>query len=136
MGLPLYMTWCFSLEAFNILSFFCVLNVLTIICCGEALFWSCLFGVLETSQDLESFLLLFFKIFPGPLVYTFSLSSMPMIHGFVLLMEFQFLHLLFVLIYFFFFSSSDCILSSSPDILSSIQFMSKSLEILLAELLI
>jgi hypothetical protein len=37
----------FSLSAFNILSLFFVLIVLIIICCGEVLFWLCLFGVLE-----------------------------------------------------------------------------------------
>jgi hypothetical protein len=33
-GLPLYMTWCFSFEAFNVLFLLCILNVLTIICLG------------------------------------------------------------------------------------------------------
>jgi hypothetical protein len=30
-GLPLYVTWCFSLAASNILSSLCVLNILTMI---------------------------------------------------------------------------------------------------------
>jgi hypothetical protein len=47
MGLPYVLFGFFSLTAFNILSLFSVLVVL--ICCGEVLFWSSLFGVLEAS---------------------------------------------------------------------------------------
>jgi hypothetical protein len=39
MGLPLYVIWFFSLIVFSILSLFCVLIALTIICCEEVLFW-------------------------------------------------------------------------------------------------
>jgi hypothetical protein len=46
MGLPLYVICFFSHTAFNILSLFSVLVVLMIICHGEALFWSSLFGIL------------------------------------------------------------------------------------------
>jgi hypothetical protein len=49
MGLPLYVTCFFYLIAFNILSLFSVLVVFMIICHGVVLFWSSLFGVLETS---------------------------------------------------------------------------------------
>ena len=45
-GLPLYVTWPFSLTAFNIPSLFCVFVVLIIMCQEEFLFWSSLFGVL------------------------------------------------------------------------------------------
>ena len=31
-GLPLYVTWSFLLAVFNILSLFCMLNVLSIMC--------------------------------------------------------------------------------------------------------
>jgi hypothetical protein len=47
-GLPLYVICFFSLTGFNIL-LFSVMFVLMIICCGEALFRSSLFGVLEVS---------------------------------------------------------------------------------------
>jgi hypothetical protein len=49
MGLPMYLFVFFSLTTFNILSLLSVLIVLMIICCGEVLFWSSLFGVLEVS---------------------------------------------------------------------------------------
>jgi hypothetical protein len=49
MGLPLYIICFFSLTAFSILSLFSVLVFLIIICHGEVLFWSSLFGVLEAS---------------------------------------------------------------------------------------
>jgi hypothetical protein len=68
MGLPFYVICFFSLTVFNILSLFLVLVVLMIICCGEVLFWSSLFGVLEApvpewaelSLDLGNILLLFY----------------------------------------------------------------------------
>jgi hypothetical protein len=48
-GLP-YMLFVFFLSyILNILSLFSVLVVLMIICRGEVLFWSSLFGVLENS---------------------------------------------------------------------------------------
>ena len=43
-GLPLYFTCSFSLTAFNILSLFSAFVVLSILCQGEFLFWSSLFG--------------------------------------------------------------------------------------------
>jgi hypothetical protein len=49
MGFPLYVICFLSLTGFNILSLFSVLVVLMIICHGEVLFWSSLFGVLEAS---------------------------------------------------------------------------------------
>jgi hypothetical protein len=49
MGLFLYVTRCFSLAAFSILSLFCILSVLTISWCGQVLFCSCLFDVLKAS---------------------------------------------------------------------------------------
>jgi hypothetical protein len=51
MGLPLYVICFFSLTAFNTLLLFSVLIVLMIICRGEVLVWSSLFGVLEASCD-------------------------------------------------------------------------------------
>ena len=45
-GLPLYITWPFSLVAFNILSLFGRLCVLIIMCQGDILFWTSLIGVL------------------------------------------------------------------------------------------
>jgi hypothetical protein len=45
-GLPLYVTWPFSLTAFNILSLFSAFVILIIMCQEEFLFWSSLFGVL------------------------------------------------------------------------------------------
>jgi hypothetical protein len=45
-GLPLYVTWTFSLTAFNILSFFSIFGVLIIMCQEEFPFWFSLFGVL------------------------------------------------------------------------------------------
>jgi hypothetical protein len=44
--LPLYVTWPFSLTAFNTLSLFSAFVVLIIMCREEFLFWSSLFGVL------------------------------------------------------------------------------------------
>jgi uncharacterized Tic20 family protein len=49
MSLPFNVIWHFSLVAFSILSFYCTLNVLTIICQGEMLSWSCLVSVLKAS---------------------------------------------------------------------------------------
>jgi hypothetical protein len=49
MGLPFYAICFFSLTAFNIVSLFSMLVALMIICCGEFLFWSSLFGMLEAS---------------------------------------------------------------------------------------
>jgi hypothetical protein len=45
--LPLYVTWPFSLTAFNILSLFSAFVVLIIMCREEFLFWSSLFGVIN-----------------------------------------------------------------------------------------
>jgi hypothetical protein len=39
--LLLYMTFCFSLAVFNILSLFYILNVFTMICLGKVFVWSC-----------------------------------------------------------------------------------------------
>ena len=44
--LPFYVTWRFSLTAFNILSLFRAFFVLIIMCQEEFPFWSSLFGVL------------------------------------------------------------------------------------------
>jgi hypothetical protein len=49
MGLLLYVICLCYLYSLQYSFFFSVLVVLMIICCGEVLFWSCLFGVLETS---------------------------------------------------------------------------------------
>jgi hypothetical protein len=49
MDLSLCAIWFFPIAALNMLSLFSVLIVLATICCGEVLFWSCLFGVLEAS---------------------------------------------------------------------------------------
>jgi hypothetical protein len=49
MGLPLYIICFFSLKDVNILSLFSVLVLLMIIHCGEVIFWSSLFDVLEAS---------------------------------------------------------------------------------------
>jgi hypothetical protein len=46
--LPLYVICFFSITAFNSLSLFSVF-VLMVICYGEVLLWSSLFGVLEDS---------------------------------------------------------------------------------------
>jgi hypothetical protein len=48
-GWPLYVTFCFSLAAFNILCMSCIFSVLTEICPGVFLFWPCLFSVLKAS---------------------------------------------------------------------------------------
>jgi hypothetical protein len=57
-GLSLYVICFFSLTAFNILSLIPGLVVLIIMCHGEDLFWSILFGVLEgfLYMDGHSFL--------------------------------------------------------------------------------
>ena len=44
LGLPLNVTWPFSLTAFNILSLFSMFGVLIIMCWEVFLFWSSLFG--------------------------------------------------------------------------------------------
>ena len=44
-GLPLYVTWPFSLTAYNILSLFSAIVVLIIMCQEKFLFWSNLVGV-------------------------------------------------------------------------------------------
>lgn len=49
-GFSLYMDCGFSLLAFNVLFFVNMFSVLTIICYGDFLFWSCLFGVLCVSS--------------------------------------------------------------------------------------
>jgi hypothetical protein len=48
MALPLYCLYS-PYMTFNILSLFSVLIVLAMVCCGEVLFWSYLFDVLEAS---------------------------------------------------------------------------------------
>jgi hypothetical protein len=40
MGLPFYMTFLFSSAAFSILSLFCMLSVLIMVCLGVFLFWA------------------------------------------------------------------------------------------------
>lgn len=48
----LFLKKCFVLlllHLFDTLSWFCTINVLTIICCGDFFFWSSLFGVFCTS---------------------------------------------------------------------------------------
>jgi hypothetical protein len=50
--MPLYLnvTWCLTLADFNVLFYsriFCALNT---ICCGDVLFWSCLFRILKVSR--------------------------------------------------------------------------------------
>ena len=52
MGLPVCVTWSFSLVAFNNFSLFCTFRVLIIVYCGKLLFWSYLFDVLSTSCAL------------------------------------------------------------------------------------
>jgi hypothetical protein len=47
--ISLCVIWFFSIAALNMLSLFSVLIVLATIFCGEVLFWSCLFCVLEAS---------------------------------------------------------------------------------------
>ena len=47
--LPLYVTWHFSLADLNILSLFCRLCVLIIMCLEDFLFCSSITGVLEAS---------------------------------------------------------------------------------------
>jgi hypothetical protein len=49
MGLPIYVTCHFSLEAFNSLSLLYIFRVLTILCLGIFLFWPYMFGVLKAS---------------------------------------------------------------------------------------
>jgi hypothetical protein len=49
MDLPLYVICFFSLIAFNIVSLFSVLVILTIMCHKKVLLWSSLFGVPEAS---------------------------------------------------------------------------------------
>jgi hypothetical protein len=83
--------WFYSLIACNILSLFSVLIVLTIICHGEILFWSCLFGVLEAScmnghlflKIWEIFYYYLLNIFCIPFAQTSSPLSMSMIHSVV-----------------------------------------------------
>lgn len=45
-----------SLAAFNTFTLLSMLSSLTMICCGDFLFWSCLFGVLRVSCICVSFL--------------------------------------------------------------------------------
>jgi hypothetical protein len=95
-GLPLDVTWCFSLASFNVLSLFYIFCVLIIICLGEVLFWSCLFGVLKASCTLVSISFSKFGKFSFIMLLnvfcTFSFYppfSVPMIHRFCLLMVSQ-----------------------------------------------
>jgi hypothetical protein len=86
------------LAACSMLSLFCILNVLTIIWHEEVLFWSCLFGILNTFWTVmtNSFLrfgeisaIISLNMFSVPIVYTYSLSSVPLIYRFSLLMVSQ-----------------------------------------------
>lgn len=45
-GFPLYLVCSFSLTIFNVHSLLCIIGILTVIYCGDFLFWSFLFGVL------------------------------------------------------------------------------------------
>jgi hypothetical protein len=92
MGLPLYVICFFPLTSFKILSQFCVLVVLIIICHREILFWSGPFGVLKASctwidNPFSRFgkisAIILFNILQIPLTCTFS---MPMNHRFGFLM--------------------------------------------------
>jgi hypothetical protein len=94
MGLPLYFICFFSFTAINILSLFCVLVILMIICHGEVLLLSYLFGVLEASYTwmtktflrFGKFSVILLNILHISLACTSS-SSMAMILGFGFLME-------------------------------------------------
>jgi hypothetical protein len=97
MDLPLYIICFFSLTAFTILSLFSLVFILMIICHGEVLFWSNLFGVLEASCiwmgktflrfGKFSIIIILLNILHIPLACTYSPSSIPMILRFSLLME-------------------------------------------------
>jgi hypothetical protein len=91
-----YTLFVFSLTAFNSLSLFSVLVVLMIICCGEALFWLSLFGVLEASctwmgKTFSRFrkfsVIILLNILCVPFACAPSHSSMPIILRFGLLIE-------------------------------------------------
>ena len=132
-GLPLYVTWVFSLTDFNILSLFSVFVVLNITCQEKFLFWSSLFGILWASYmfmgisffrywKFSSITLL--KIFAGLLSWESSFSS-TIIHRFGLLIVSWvswmfwvgiFLHFAFSLIVVFMLPME----SSASEILSSI----------------
>jgi hypothetical protein len=133
-GLPLYVTWLFSLTAFNILSLFCAFGVLTFMCQEELLFWSNLFGVLWAScmfmgisffrvGKFSSIILL--KIFTGHLSWKSSFSSIPIILMFGLLIVSWISWMFWVMIILYFaFSlivvSVFSMMSSVPEMLSSI----------------
>jgi hypothetical protein len=92
--LPLYVTWWFSLAAFNIISLSFILNVLVIIQHEEVLFWSCLFGVLKTCCTWKFSLwkfpdIILLNIFSMPSSYTSSPFSMSLVYRLVLLMVSQ-----------------------------------------------
>jgi hypothetical protein len=132
MGFPLYFICFFSLTAFNILSLFSVLVVLMIICCGEVLFWSSLFGVLVDSCTWmgktflrfgKLFVIILLNVLHIPLTYTSS-PSMPMILRFGFwwscwVLAYSFHSSWVVWLIFLLFFSSISILSSSSEILSS-----------------
>jgi hypothetical protein len=56
MGLPLYVTWCFSFAALNILFLFCMLNAFTMVWCGGG-------SLLILVRCLKSFLYLDYHLF-------------------------------------------------------------------------
>jgi hypothetical protein len=87
MGFPLYIIWFFSLLAFSILSFFSVLVVLMIICCGEVLIYSCVFSVLEASCKWIGISFLRFGKFSAIILLNILCIPLSMIFRFCLLME-------------------------------------------------
>jgi hypothetical protein len=94
--LYIHLLFVFSLfTGFNILALFSVLVLLIIICLGEVIFWSSLFGVLEASctwmvKTFSRFgnfsVIILLNMLHTHLAYTSS-SSMPMILRFGLLMQ-------------------------------------------------
>ena len=84
MGVPFYVTFCFSLAAFNILSLFLIFAILITVCLGVVLFGLILFGTLYfldldvyfLSHVREVFTCYVFKYVPYPLSLS-SPSEMP-----------------------------------------------------------
>jgi hypothetical protein len=93
-----FVSWGFSLAAFNSLSLFCSLGIVTVMWREEVLFWSCVFGFLNASYAWMSlsfprfgdffFLFFLFNRFALPLV-CILVSSTSWILGFGLSLMFQ-----------------------------------------------
>jgi hypothetical protein len=81
--LPLYVTCCFSLAAFKIVSLFYIFCVLIIICIGLAVFWSCLFGFLKASHTWMT--LSFSRLGKFSAIILLKLLSKPLTCNFLLL---------------------------------------------------